>query len=46
MPFVGQQPKLTGDFTVTGRSSNTVVEVARAAFTVTTRSGSVEIGVA
>ena len=46
MPFIGEQPKLSGDFTVTGRSSNTVIEVAIATFTVTTRSGSVEIGVA
>ena len=46
MPFVGAQPKLSGDFTVIGRSSNTVIEVARAAFIVTTRSGSVSVGVA
>lgn len=46
MPFIGEQPKLAGDFTVTGRSSNTIIEVAIAAFTVTTRTGTVSIGVA
>ena len=45
MPFIGEQPKQAGDFTVVGRSSNTIVEVSTGIFTVTTRTGTVEIGV-
>jgi len=45
MPFVGQQPKLSGDFTVTGRSSDTVVDIYSGVLTITARSGLIEIGV-
>ena len=45
MPFVGEQPTQAGKLTITGRSSNTIVEVTTGVFTVTTRSGTVEIGV-
>ena len=46
MPFVGEQPTQAGKLNIEGRSSNTAVEVTTGVFTVTTRSGTVEIGVA
>jgi hypothetical protein len=46
MPFVGEQPAQSGNILVYGRVSNTKVEVTVNEITVTTRSGSVKIGVA
>ncbi len=45
MPFVGEQPTQAGKFTIFGRASDTTVDIYSGVFTVTTRSGSVEIGV-
>lgn len=45
MPFVGEQPKSAGTVKVFGRASTIEIDIAAGVFLVTTRSGSIEIGV-
>jgi len=45
MPFVGEQPKSAGTIKVFARASTIEIDIAAGIFTVTTRSGSVVIGV-
>ena len=45
MPFIGEQPAEASTLKVVGRSSTVTVELTSGAILVTTRSGSVSVGV-
>jgi len=46
MPYIGEQPAQTGNILVYGRATTTKVEITAGEVTITTRSGTVVIGVA
>ena len=45
MPFIGEQPAEAATLKVIGRSATVSVELTAGTFTVTTRSGTVSVGV-
>ena len=45
MPFLGEQPAEAGTLPVVARSATITVELTAGAITVTTRSGTVSVGV-
>ena len=45
MPFIGEQPAVAATLLVAGRSAITSVELIGGSITVTTRSGTVSVGV-
>ena len=45
MPFIGEQPAEAATLKVVGRSSTVTVELTQGEITVTTRAGTVKIGV-
>jgi len=45
MPFIGEQPAEAATLKVVGRSSTVTVELIQSELVVTTRSGTVKIGV-
>ena len=45
MPFIGEQPPEAASLTVVGRSATSTEELTAGSITVTTRSGTVSVGV-
>lgn len=45
MPFIGEQPTQASNFNVAGRSESVAVIISGGTFIVTTRAGTVEVGI-